>query len=473
MIDKQQKPIEQLKRTLTLRDLVLFNLVTVISLTSLAIVANSGIAGLTLLIIGAIFFFIPQGLAVNELSSNYPEEGGIYAWTKLLLGNGHGFLCGWCYWINNVLFYPTSVMGTAVIATYVINKSNSTTGSSLTFILPFTLVALWLAAILNMIGMKKGKWLQNIGAICNYIPFIILAILGIYTFVTHSSANSFAAINWKLDFSTFSSLNLWAVIPFAYAGLELSATLGNEIKDPTRNLPRSVLIAAPFIALFYLVGSGSLLYIVPKESIDVIGGAFQAINISVNRIDNSLWWIASLAAAFAAIGRIGGLGAWITGSARVAFVVGLDKYFPPAFGRIHPRWHTPHIAILIQTILATIFLLMAILGKGTTVEAAFLILLDMSIILYFIPYVYLFICFLKHYYQAHVPKVKMPFGKTGAIIIGSSGLMITFFAMFVAMIPPPGTNPWLFEIKVIAGSLILILLGGYFYRRGNRLKSLT
>jgi amino acid transporter len=357
-------------------------------------------------------------------------------------------------------------MGTAVIATYVMNKSNPATGSSITFVLPFTLIALWLASLLNMMGLKKGKWLQNIGGICNYIPFIILAILGVYTFATQPPANSFNALNWKPDFSKLSTLNLWAVIPFAYSGLELSATLGNEIKNPARSLPRSVFIAAPFIALFYVLGSSSLLYIIPKENIDVIGGAFQAITKSVNNINNNLWWIASFAAACAVIGRIGGLGAWITGSARVAFVVGLDKYFPAAFGRIHPRWNTPHIAILIQSILATIFLLMAIIGKGTTVEAAFFILLDMSIILYFIPYIYLFICFLKHYYYAEVPKVKILGGKTGAIIIGTSGLLITFLGVLAAMIPAPGTDPWFFLIKVIAGTIILILAGGYFYRRG-------
>ena len=93
------------------------------------------------------------------------------------------------------------------------------------------------------------------------------------------------------------------------------------------------------------------------------------------------------------IGNIGGVGAWLTGPARVAFVIGLDRYFPPAFGRVHPRWRTPYVAILTQAVLATLFLLLSVLGKGTTVERAYLVILDTMLLVYFIPYIYLFVCY--------------------------------------------------------------------------------
>src|SRR6266436_6242272 len=94
----------QLERALTLRDLVLFNLVAVIGITWVATAAKAGPSALMLWLLATIFFFIPQGLAVIQLSSSFPDEGGIYAWTKRLFGEGHGFVCGWCYWINNMLF---------------------------------------------------------------------------------------------------------------------------------------------------------------------------------------------------------------------------------------------------------------------------------------------------------------------------------------------------------------------------------
>ncbi len=95
------------------------------------------------------------------------------------------------------------------------------------------------------------------------------------------------------------------------------------------------------------------------------------------------------------VGNIGGVGAWLTGPARVAFVIGLDRYFPPAFGKVHPRWKTPYVAILTQAVLASVFLLVSVLGKGTTVERAYLIILDTMLLVYFIPYIYLFLCYLS------------------------------------------------------------------------------
>src|SRR5438046_2546810 len=97
----------QLVRALKLRDLVLLNLVAVLGLRHLGTSAKAGPTTLLLWVLAALFFFVPQGLAVIELSSRFPASGGIYDWTKRALGEGHGFVCGWCYWINNVLYYPS------------------------------------------------------------------------------------------------------------------------------------------------------------------------------------------------------------------------------------------------------------------------------------------------------------------------------------------------------------------------------
>src|SRR5215470_13524627 len=131
-------------------------------------------------LIAAVFFFIPQGLAVIELSSRFPKEGGIYFWTKGALGEGHGFLCGWCYWICNVLYYPNLLISAAVIATYVIGKGDTPLKDDLTFVTVTTLVCLWLAVILNIVGVGTGKWLQNAGGIGTYNPGALVILVGVY-----------------------------------------------------------------------------------------------------------------------------------------------------------------------------------------------------------------------------------------------------------------------------------------------------
>ena len=167
-----------LKRVLTLRDLVLFNLVAIIGLRWLATSAKAGPAALVLWLLAALFFFIPQGLAVVELSRRFPDEGGIYSWTKRALGEGHGFVCGWCYWICNALYYPNLLISTAVIATYAFGQGGGSLASSWPYVLSVTLGALWLAVWLNIVGLSTGRWLQNVGGIGTYIPGVLLVVFG-------------------------------------------------------------------------------------------------------------------------------------------------------------------------------------------------------------------------------------------------------------------------------------------------------
>jgi amino acid transporter len=464
--------VPALPRTLTLRDLVLFNLVAVVGIGWVATAAKAGPSSLTLWLLAALFFFIPLGLAVVQLSSSFPAEGGIYAWTKNEFGERHGFLCGWCYWINNVLFYPTLLLAGAVTATYVIGQGQSGLADNWTYVLPFTLIALTLAVVLNIVGVDTGKWLQNAGGISVFLPGILLVVLGVQAAFTRSMANPFTFSQLTPDLTNLPMLNLWATIAFAFSGLELSSTMGHEIQNPRRNLRRSIYIAAPVVALIYICGTISMLWLVPREEINIVAGPLQAITNGVAGLGNGWKWIVPAAALLMTLARIGGLGAWLTGSARVAFVVGLDRYFPPAFARIHPRWRTPYVAILIQVPIAVFFLLLSVLGKGTTVERAFLILLDMSLLIYFIPYLYLFLCFIVHCRRGRSEsegKLIVPGGATGALIAGICGLAVTLFAMLVAIIPPPGTpNVWIHEAKVAGGSLFLILIGLFIYWRARR-----
>ncbi len=460
-------PTVQLPRVLTLRDLVLFNIVAILSLRWTATAAAAGPSSLSMWILAGLFFFIPQGLAVSYLSSRFPQEGGIYFWTKRTFGEGHGFLCGWCYWVNNILYYPNLLMSTAVIATYAIGRGDTGLMDDWTYILLATLTALWLAVLLNIVGLKTGRWLQNIGALGTYIPGAVLIGFGIHAALTRGAATPITLEAVTPNLGNMSQLNLWASIAFAYAGLELCAIMGDEVKEPRRTVPRSIYIAAPFIAFLYIAGTASLLWLVPSGEVHVVSGFFQAIAAGA-RDFGGLLWIVPAAAALYVVGNIGGIGAWLTGPARIAFVIGLDRYFPPAFGRVHPRWKTPYVAILTQAVLATVFLLLSVLGRGTTVEKGYLVLLDTMLLVYFVPYIYLFVAYL-------IIRLRTPTsagepwweGKAAAVVVGVAGLLLTLLAMTVATIPPSDTEPWMFRLKVIGGAALFVAVGGIVYWRAH------
>ena len=431
-------------------------MVAVLSLRWLATSGSNGWSAITLWLLAALFFFIPQGLAVADLGARYPDQGGIYAWTKRAFGEGHGFLCGWCYWVNNVLYPPSLLMSTAVIATYVTGHENTALMEDRMYVFTATILMLWLAAGVNIIGLNTGKWLQNLGGIATYVPGVILIGLGAWAALHGSPATPFSMESLVPDLSDFNQLNLWASIAFAFAGLELAPSMGGETADPGRNLPRSVYISAPLIAALYVLGTASVLYLVPAQEVNVVSGFLQAITAGAT----SVAWLIPVAAGLYVIGNLGTVGAWLVGPARVALMIGLDRYFPPVFGRIHPKWKTPYAAILIHAILASVFLILASLGRGSTVEKVYLILLSTMVLVYFIPFLYLFL--------AYIVLRGGPLTVT-RLVVGAAGFLLTAFAMVLAAIPPPGTlDPWVFEAKVVGGAAAFILFGGVFYLRGRK-----
>src|SRR2546421_155010 len=199
----------QLERGLGLRDLVLFNLVAILGISWVATAAKAGPGSITLWLLAALLFFVPQGLAVVQLAADMPDEGGIYSWARKELGEAHGFVCGWCYWINNVLYYPTLLLAAAVYATFVIGKGESGLADNWTFVLPFTLIGLVVAIGLNMVGVGTGRWLQNIGGISIFLPGIFLVALGLYRVATGTSANSLVWSQLRPDLTNLPMLNLW------------------------------------------------------------------------------------------------------------------------------------------------------------------------------------------------------------------------------------------------------------------------
>jgi glutamate:GABA antiporter len=457
----------ELKRVLRLGDLVLFNVVAVLGLRWVATSAKAGPSSLVLWLLAAVLFFIPQGIAVITLSSRYPDEGGVYAWTRRTYGEWNGFLCGWCYWINNVLYYPNLLISAAVVATYAIGKGGTTLGETWAYVLPVALTALWLAAALNIVGLGTGKWLHNVGAVAVYIPGVLLIVLGIAAIATHPSANVFSRATITPNVTELSTLNLWASIAFAFAGLELSSAMGEEAANPTRDLPRAIVIAAPLIAVAYILGTLAVLWLVPTNDLNIVSGFLQAITVGSVQLSPALVWLAPVAAALYTLNNVAGVGAWLSGPARVAFVIGLDRYFPPAFGKVHPRWHTPYVAILVQAVLATVFLFISQLGKGSTVEQAYLVLLDTQILVYFIPYIYLFLCLVRQVRET--PSAgRLPGGRIGARLAGIAGLCVTIFAMIVAAIPPgDAPNRVAFAVKVVGGAGAFVVLGAAIYWRAR------
>ncbi|UCD37358.1 MAG: amino acid permease [Fidelibacterota bacterium] len=456
----------KLPRVMGLRDLVLLHIVAIIGLRWLLTASSIGSSSIILWLLAVLLFFIPQGLAVLELSSRLPEEGGIYVWTREAFGPLHGFICGWAYWVNNLIYYPSLIVFTAGNAVFILGRQYAGLADNALYQLIFALCVLWLALGLNIIGLRTGRWVQNTGATANWLVVVMIIILGAAAWSLGVGRNPLT-VGELLPRLGHENIGLWSSLCFALAGLELAVIMGGEVRDPERTLPRSILIAAPLIAGTYIICTLAVMATFPDSGVDIVTGVVEAVAHAGDLLGVSLSRLAGL---LLVLTGLGGIGAWLAGSARIPFVIGIDRYLPPVLGRVHPRWQTPHVALIVQGVGATVFILLGALGSS--VEEAYLVLVDTTLIVYFIPYLYLFLSLavLRRRNVSSGGRVfAIPGGMGVVYLVAIAGFATTAVSIILATIPTEiATSPLWFVLKVIGGAVGLLVVGLLFYFKSTR-----
>jgi glutamate:GABA antiporter len=450
--------VNQLPRVMRLSDVVLFNITAIVGLRWLTTAGRIGPASLALWVLAMVIFFLPSAAAVRELTDIDPAEGGIYCWVTRAFGPRHGFLAGWGYWVNNLVYYPSLLFTSGAIAAYVGGPGLVHLGDNKWFIAAFSLGSLWIALGLNLVGLRVGKWVQNLGAYGTWLPAAIFIALAVWSFAAHGSATTLSAAAMRPATLDLPLLSLFATMTFAFAGLELAPTLGGEIVDAAATLRRGVVVSGCAIVAIYLLGTAAMLVALPAETVSVTNGMPQATAALVARLGAG--WLAPAAALVAALltlGNLGGAGAWIAGTARIPFVAGVDRVLPAAFGRVHPRWQTPYVALLVQAGVATLFIAAGLVGA--TVRDAYLTLVDTTIVLFFIPYLYLFAAYLRLRRRRTLATATAGWVGLGAVLL----------SIALAFVPAADiVNPAAFEAKVVGGVIGFMGLGVLLAARGVR-----
>jgi amino acid transporter len=451
-------------------DVLLFNIATVLGPRWIAAAGHNGTSSISLWVIAALFFFVPGAFVINELSSRFPDEGGLYVWAKEAFGDFHGFVAGWTYWIYTVFYFPGLLLASASMSAYVLGGKGAAFAQDRTFLLAVSIALLLVAVGLNIIGLNIGKWLQNAGGVGTYLPLSMLVGIALLIYFKHGSATHF---NWgnMMPSWDWDTVNFWSQIAFAFTGLELVSAMSEEVRDPRRTLPRAVFGSGAMIAFMYIVGTFAILALVPAADLDPKSGVFHA--ITVGSVFFKVGFLGILAAILVTAGNAGGVGSTVAGIARVPFVVGIDRYLPAAFGKIHAKWKTPYISILVQAGLSGAILLLSQINQST--RSAYQILIDAAIILYFIPFLYMFAAVLKlarRKDRAENPHaVLVPGGMAGVWICGGLGFLVVLIGIVVSLVPPgDASSKLLFELELVAGTVGSILIGLALYWRGARSK---
>jgi amino acid transporter len=459
-----------LRRAMGFRDLLLFYIITGFSIRWISTAASAGPSAIIIWLMGCVALYIPLVFTVLELSSRYPDEGGCYIWSKRAFGDFAGFITGWTYWVSNLPYFPGLLYFTAANALFIGGPSWQHASNSPLYFIIFSLVGLTIAVGLNVAGLNIGKWLHNLGAVGFWLPTIILMGLGLVCWIKFGSATEFTRAS-LVPSTHLKDIIFWSTVTFSLSGLESASMMGDEIQNPRRNIPRALLAAGGMITFLYVLATVALLVALPRDQILNLQGFMTAIISVSHRI--GLDAIAVLAAILITLGGLGQAGAWFATSGRLPFVAGIDRFLPTAFGRVHPRYGSPYVSLLTQALIAAVFIFLG--QAGTTVKGAYDVLVSMSIISYFLPYLFMFASMVRLQREPAGPEVmRVPGGRAVAIPLAVLGFITTLLTIGLALVPADDEpNKALAVTKVVGLTLVLVLVGALVYSVGQRRRQLA
>ncbi len=448
-----------LKRVLGRWDLILLFIVAVANLNMVPPISASGPITLWLWGAAMLFFFWPQGAAVTELSQKWPGEGGIYLWAKRSFGEQHGFFAGWCYWLSNVFYLPTVVLSCVGVGVYVFGPKIQKLADNPFFTSAMAIGLILFLLALNIRGLSLGKWINNLGGAGTIGGAAVVCILAALTLHHHGSALHRSDLH--VNFADWRLLAAFGTICYSLVGLDLASIMGDEIREPRRNLPIAIFWGGVAAALIYLGTTLAMLIALPQKDIGILSGILQAINVMASH--NNLLFVVAPLAFLECLAILGTASAWFSGAARLPFVAGIDRYLPPVIGKIHPRYQTPYVSLIVYAVLSALLTLMSFLG--VSVGEAYLTLLDLAVILQLLPSWYLFGSLLKHTLDGqHALNAPKPYLLANAL----AGLLATSIGLIVAFIPARQVNSvWLYEIKLITGCVLVFGSAYLFYRHAR------
>src|ERR1700746_3347962 len=451
--DEPNQP--HLKRVLGRFDLVLLFVVAVFNLNVVPSIAANGGVTVWLWMISLLLFFWPQGIAVIELAQRYPGEGGVYLWAKEVFGDFHGFLSGWCYWTNNMLYVPTVMLYFVGVSVYALGPGHQGLADNKIFASTASLTLLALLTLFNILGLGVGKWINNLGAIGTFVAAAVLIGLGVVIW------SRFGTTITRGDFAIPANpkfvLNSFGVICFGLVGLELASVMGDEIQDPRRTLPGAVAWGGVLSGALYVGATLTLLVAVGKD-VNVLQGIVQAVSHMAGRVGSG--WITVPFAVMLSL-SIAGIGsAWIGGCSRIPFVAGLDSYMPSWWGNIHPRYATPYAALIVQGIVSAILVILNFAGAG--VQETFQKLLSLAVVLQLVPFVSMFGALVK--FGLNEAKPQGQYGRATLLLAGLSGLFTTVLGIALVFFPAQQiTSLWSYELWMFGGTAFFIGLAAFFF----------
>ncbi len=376
-----------LKKELGVGDLVLTQILFIVGLTWIGVAGKLGPSHVILWLLAIVLFYLPSAGVVMYLNKLMPLEGGLYQWAKLGFNEMIGFMLAWNLWLYVIMSLSEIGLQCTTYLSYAIGPSADWIRSSSWFVGLSAAVILAFMVAASIIGLSVGKWVHNIGGVFMLIVFAALLILPFIGLAT-GHLHEYHPLRTEMPAVSLFNLNILGKLGFgALGGFEYVAILAGETRSPARSVGRSVLIAAPIVALMFVLGTSTVVAYIPRDQVDLIGPMAQVLRVGFGPfgIATQLVTIAILMT----LGmRIAQVSVSFTAVARLPMVAGWDRLLPPWFSQLHSKYRTPVNSILLVGVVAFGIGLVSLIGVGQA--EAFQLIWNAGGMFYALTYIVMF-----------------------------------------------------------------------------------
>jgi glutamate:GABA antiporter len=454
----------QLRKELGLTDLVLTQIMFVVGLSWVGAAGTLGTAQIPVWLAAMVAFYVPQAIVVIYLARRFPLEGGLYQWAKLGLNEATAFLVGWNLWLFGIVLLGLLGLQVSNALVYAIGPDVLWLKGHRVFIGAVTGAILGGMLVTSILGLRIGKWFHNAGGGLLLVAFGILILLPLINLATGTLPRSYDPLAITMPAMTVYTFNIFSKLSLgALSGFEYVAVLAGETKNAQRNIARSVLIAAPIIALMFMLGTSSVLAFNAPDKLDLVGPIPQAFRDGLSPFGKAAEIVILIVVLLPATRLVGQASLLFSATSRMPMVAGWDRLIPAWFSKLHPRYRTPVNSLLLIGACAFVLGIANTIGVGE--QEAFQVMNNAAGVFYALTYLVLFA----------VPLVGL--GRTGRRaplwirISAAVGFATAVMYVGLSVIPIVDVkSPLVFAVKVGGTVVVANLIGaGLYITRRNRL----
>jgi amino acid transporter len=376
-----------LKKELGVRDLVLTQILFIVGLSWIGVAGKLGPSHVVFWLLAIALFYLPSAAVVMYLNRLMPLEGGLYQWAKFGFNETVGFLLAWNLWLYVIVNTSEIGLECATYLGYAVGPSGAWMTKSTWFVALSSAVILTLLVVVSTIGLSVGKWLHNAGGAMMLIIFGALLVLPVLSLLT-GHLREYHPLRTELPAFSLYNLNILGKLGFgALGGFEYVAILAGETKAPARSVGRSVMIAAPVIALMFVLGTSTVVAFIPRDDIDLVGPLPQVLRAGFGPFGIA-GQLVTIAIVMSLAMRVAQTSVSFTAVARLPMVAGWDRLLPVWFTRLHSTYQTPVNSILVVGATSFVIAILSLIGVGQA--EAFQLLFNAGGMFYALGYVVMF-----------------------------------------------------------------------------------